>query len=173
LAMDAWSKTNRTSNIYAISSIIQYSLMTMYLVMAVYFIVKYLNQPNASQSVATKNLKWFCGALGFLLIANVAIITLYSLYYPTLQYGYITPSISESINNYIMIPLWILIIYNMHTLTDCAKRNMSCSPIISFLTLAIIGFGLMQCYLISNSFRMVQRWPTDDIYFAPSPTQTS
>ena len=167
--MDAWSKTSKTSNIYAISSIVQYSLMTMYLVMAIYFIGKYLNRPNNNPNVATKNLWFFFGALGFLLIANVAIITMYSLYYPTLQYGYITPSISESINNYIMIPLWLLIIYNMHTFMDCEKRNMSCSPIISFLTFAIIGFGLMQGYLISNSFRMVQRWPTDDIYFAPSP----
>ena len=138
----------------------------MYLVMAIIFIGSFLNKHPEN---ANKNLKWFFGTLWFLLIANVAIITLYSLYYPTLQYGYITPSISESINNYIMIPLWILIIYNMHALIDCNKQN-NCNPIISFITFTVIGFGLMQCYLVSNSFRMVQRWPTDDIYFAPSPT---
>jgi hypothetical protein len=166
-SMDAWSKTSKTSNIYAISSIVQYSLMTMYLVLAIIFIGRFLFSNSNNPTVITWDLKWFLGTLLVLLFAYVGIITLYSLYYPTLQYGYITPSISESINNYIMFPLWILILYNMYTYIDCYKNN-TCKTNISYLTFTIMGFTLMHIYLIVNSFRIVQRWPTDDIYFAPT-----
>ena len=161
LSMDAWSNTSKTSNMYAISSIVQYSLMTVYLAVVIVVICKHLMNPVI---VATKNFKFFFVSLCLLLIVYVAIIFLYSFYYPTLQYGYMTPSISETINNYIMIPLWILIFYNMRTFIDCAN---DCNPMISFLTLAIIGFGCMQMYLVVTSFDSVRLWPTDDIYYAP------
>jgi hypothetical protein len=101
------------------------------------------------------------------LLVYVAILVLYALYYSKLQYGFISLSINESINNLIMIPLWILIFYNMYTFLDCQKTN-TCSPTISFYTLSIIAFGLMQIYLVVDSFRVVQNWPTDDIYFDTS-----
>jgi hypothetical protein len=160
--MDSWSHTSKTSNIYAISSIVQYTLMTLYLAVMVVFIGKFLH----SNPTATIDLKCFFAALFFLLIVYVAIIALCAMYYPRLQYGYITPSISDTINNYIMISLWVLIFYNMHTLMECNKTN-TCDPIISFLTLSIIAFGLMQVYVVVDSFRVMQLWPTDDIYFAP------
>jgi hypothetical protein len=61
-----------------------------------------------------------------------------------------------------MIPLWILIFYNMHTLLQCQKNN-TCSSPISFYTFAILAFGLMQLYLVIQSFKVLKWWPTDDI----------
>jgi len=161
--MDSWSHTSTTSNIYAISSIVQYTLMTLYLALMVGFIGKFLH----SNPTATIDLKCFFAALFFLLIVYVAIIALCAAYYPRLQYGYITPSISDTINNYIMFSLWILIFYNVHILMECNKTN-TCNPIISFLTLSIIAFGLMQVYVVVDSFRVMKSWPTDDIFFTPS-----
>lgn len=167
--MDAWSNTNKHSNMYAISSIVQYSLMTVYLAIAVVMIARFIHINSGNNAIITANLQLFFASLCFSLIVYVAIIVLYAVYYPRFQYGYITPSISGSINKYIMVPLWILIFYNMHTLIDCNKPNATneCDPKISFLTLTIVAFGLMQVYLVVTSFKIVQLWPTDDIYFAP------
>lgn len=168
-SMDAWSNTNKHSNMYAISSIVQYSLMTVYLAIAVTMIARFIHNNTGNVNIITSNLKLFFASLCLSLIVYVAIIVLYALYYPRFQYGYITPSISGSINKYIMIPLWILIFYNMYTLIDCNKPNATnaCDQKISFLTLSIVAFGLMQVYLVVNSFKIVQLWPTDDTFFAP------
>ena len=53
----------------------------------------------------------------------------------------------------------------MYTFLDCQKYA-NCVPTISGYTLSIIAFGLMQVYLVVNSFTMVQLWPTDDIYYS-------
>jgi hypothetical protein len=161
-AMDAWSESSAKSDVYAISSIVQYSLMTLYLAAVVGLIGKLLHNGTIT---ATPNLKCFFGALFFLLLIYVAIIILYSVYYARLKNGLITPSINESVNNLIMVPLWLLIFYNMYTFLDCQKTA-SCIPTISGYTLSIIAFGLMQVYLVVNSFNMLQTWPTDDIYYA-------
>lgn len=157
LAIDAWAKTN--NDVYAFSSIIQYSLLTLYISIVIGLVIKLLRN---GKFVTNMNFNWFIGTLGFLLIMYVAIIGLYALRYSTLKNGYIVPSISESINNWIMVPLWILVFYNMNELIGCQYKT-SCVPTISFYTLSIIAFGLMQLYLVHRSFKMVYLWPTDDI----------
>ena len=164
LIMNAWSTSNKNSNIYAVSSIVQYSLMTLTLAVVVILFGRLLHNGTIT---LTNNFKWFFGSLFCLLLVYVAILVLYALYYSRLQYGFISLSINESINNLIMVPLWILIFYNMYTFLDCQKTN-TCSPTISFCTLTIIAFGIMQIYLVVDSFRVVQNWPTDDIYFETS-----
>lgn len=164
LLMNAWSTAGKNSDTYAISSIVQYSLMTLTLAVVVVLIGKLMHSGTIT---VTNNFKWYFGSLFFLLLVYVAILVLYALYYARLQYGFISLSINDSINNLIMVPLWILIFYNMYTFLDCQKTN-TCSSTISFCTLSIIAFGLMQIYLVVDSYRVVRNWPTDDIYFKPS-----
>ena len=158
LAMDAWSRSTNDTSSTAISSIIQYSLMTLYLAMVIGLVIKMALNNNLTINT---NFKWFIASLGFLLMVYVAIIALYAIRYSRLQYGFITPSISESINNWIMVPLWFLIFFSMFNIMDCQKNT--CAPTVSFYTLTIIGFGLMQLYIVHNSYNMVNLWPTDDI----------
>ena len=161
LTMDAWSKSNNnTTN--AISSIVQYSLMTLYLSIVIGLIIKLLRNKTITTNT---NFNCFFAVLGFILIVYVSIIALYAIRYSKLQHGFITPSISESINNWIMVPLWFLIFYNMFALMECQKNANACSPTVSFYTLAIFAFGLMQLYIVHNSYNMVNLWPTDDIYY--------
>ena len=161
LTMDAWSRTNNnTTN--AVSSIVQYSLMTLYLAIVIGLIIKLVRNRTI---VANTNFNWFFAALGFLLFVYVSIIALYAMRYSRLQYGFITPSISESINNWIMVPLWFLIFFNMFSLMECQKNANACAPTVSFYTLAVFAFGFMQLYIVHNSYNMVNLWPTDDIYF--------
>lgn len=161
LTMDAWSKSNNNAT-NAISSIVQYSLMTLYLAIVIGLIIKLLRNKTITTNT---NFNCFFVALGFLLLVYVSIIALYAIRYSKLQHGFITPSISESINNWIMVPLWFLIFYNMFALMDCQKNANACSPTVSFYTLSIFAFGLMQMYIVHNSYKMVNLWPTDDIYF--------
>lgn len=156
LAIDAWAKTN--NDVYAFSSIIQYSLLTLYISIVIGLIIKLMRN---AKIVTNLNFNWFIATLAFLLIMYVAIIALYSLRYTTLKNGYIIPSVSETINNWIMVPLWLLVFYNMNELFSCQSKT--CAPAISFYTLSIIAFGLMQLYLVHKSFNMVYLWPTDDI----------
>lgn len=136
--------------------------MTLYLAVVIGLMIKLVR--NNTMSINT-NFKWFFAALGFLLLVYVAIIVLYSIQYSRLKYGFITPDISESINNWIMIPLWSLIFYNMFNFLECQKNTNACSPTVSFYTLSVIAFGLMQLYIVHNSYNMVYSWPTDDIYY--------
>jgi cytochrome c biogenesis factor len=156
-SMDAWSSST------AISSIIQYSLTTLYLAIVVGLVVK-LAQQEKNIISDNPNFKTFFISLGFLLLVYVAIIVLYAIRYPQLQYGFITPTINESINNWIMIPLWLLIFYNMFNFTECHKKG-GCPQNVTFYTLAIIAFGLMQLYIVHDSYKMVSLWPTDDIRY--------
>lgn len=153
MSMDAWSSST------AISSIIQYSLMTLYIAFVIGVVIK---QARNGTPVNT-NFKTFFVVLGLLLIVYVAMIALYAIRYSRLQYGFITPSISESINNWIMVPLWSLIFYNMFNFTECQKKE--CPPNVTFYTMSIIAFGFMQLYIVHNSYKMVNLWPTDDIYY--------
>ena len=165
-SMDAWSKTNKHSNTYAVSSIVQYSLMTLYLAIAIIMVGRFIHKNSGNTGVITNNLKWFFGSLCFLLVVYVAIIVLQSVYYNILQHGLINLSIDESINNYVMYPMWIMLFYNIHAFIACHKMN-NCSPYVGFLTLTVIGFGLIQSYLVVNSFNRVIYWPTDDINLPP------
>ena len=139
--------------------------MTLYLAIVIGVVVKLARDNNTISE--NLNFKTFFVVLGLLLLVYVAIIVLYAIRYPQLQYGFITPTINESINNWIMIPLWLLIFYNIFNITDCQKREGkgACLPIVTFYTLAIIGFGLMQLYIVYNSCNMVSLWPTDDIHY--------
>jgi hypothetical protein len=157
LAIDAWAKTN--NDVYAYSSIIQYSLLTLYISIVIGLVIKLVRNDKL---VTNLNFNWFIATLAFLLIMYVAIIALYALRYSTLKNGYIIPSVSETINNWIMVPLWLLVFYNMNELFSCQGQR-TCAPAISFYTLSIIAFGLMQLYLVHKSFNMVYLWPTDDI----------
>lgn len=153
-SMDAWSSS------IAISSIIQYSLMTLYIAFVIGLVI---NQARTGTIVST-NFKTFFVVLGFLLLVYVAIIVLYAIHYPRLQYGFITPSVSESINNWIMVPLWLLIFYNIFNFIECQKKP-GCPQNVTFYTMAILAFGLMQLYIVYTSYNMVNLWPTDDIHF--------
>jgi hypothetical protein len=158
MGMDAWSGSKQGGD-SAVSSIVQYSLMTLYLAAVVAIIGSKIHK---GVMMITNDFMWFFGSIVFIFIVYVAIIVLHAVHYPKLQYGRITPGISESVNNLIMIPLWILIFYNMHTLLQCQKNN-TCSSPISFYTFAILAFGLMQLYLVIQSFKVLKWWPTDDI----------
>jgi hypothetical protein len=162
LSMDAWARSGQDTSTSAISSIIQYSLMTLYLAIVIGLVIKLVR--NGSFTINT-NFKWFFAELVFLLLVYVAIIALYAIRYSRLQYGFITPSISESINNWIMVPLWFLIFYNMFNFLNCQPSAMACNPMVSFYTMSIFAFGLMQLYIVHNSYIMVNLWPTDDIHF--------
>lgn len=162
LSMDAWSRSNNDTSSNAVSSIVQYSIMTLYLAIVIGLVIKLVR--NKTMPTNT-NFTFFFVVLGFLLLAYVAIITLYAVYYSQLRYGFITPSIRESINNWIMVPLWLLIFYNMFALMECQKNPNACNPIVSFYTLSIFAFGLMQLYLVISSYQMVIAWPTDDINY--------
>jgi hypothetical protein len=160
LGMDAWSGSNKNSDIFAISSIVQYTLMIIYLAIVLVVIGGMLH----TGTIITNNFMWFFGSLMFIFIVYVAILVLYAAYYSKLQYGRIAPSITDTINKLIMIPLWIIIFYNMHTFLDCKKSN-TCSSPISFTTFAVLAFGLLQLYLVYTSFKVMRSWPTDDILF--------
>jgi hypothetical protein len=162
LSMDAWARSGQDTSTSAISSIIQYSLMTLYLAIVIGLVIKLVR--NGTFTI-NANFKWFFAELGFLLLVYVAIIALYAIRYSRLQYGFITPSISESINNWIMVPLWLLIFYNMFNFINCQPNVIACNAMVSFYTMSIFAFGLMQLYIVHNSYNMVNLWPTDDIHF--------
>jgi len=151
--MDAWSSS------IAISSIIQYSLLTLYIAFVIGLVIN-----QARTGTISTNFKTFFVVLGFLLLVYVAIIALYAIRYSRLQYGFITPSISESINNWIMVPLWLLIFYNIFNFIECQKKT-GCPQNVTSYTMAILAFGLMQLYIVYTSYNMVNLWPTDDIYY--------
>ena len=153
--MDAWSSST------AISSIIQYSLMTLYIAFVIGLVI---NQARTGTISVSTNFKTFFVVLGLLLLLYVAIIALYAIRYPILQYGFITPSISESINNWIMVPLWLLIFYNIFNFIECQKK-LGCPQNVTSYTMIILAFGFMQLYIVCNSYLMVNLWPTDDIYY--------
>jgi hypothetical protein len=159
MGMNAWSGSKQGGGDSAVSSIVQYSLMTLYLAAVVAIIGSKIHKGVMR---ITNDFMWFFGSIVFIFIVYVAIIVMHAVHYPKLQYGRITPGISESVNNLIMIPLWILIFYNMHTFLECQKNNTCGSPI-SFYTFAILAFGLMQFYLVIQSFKVLKWWPTDDM----------
>jgi hypothetical protein len=119
MGMNAWSGSKQGGGDSAVSSIVQYSLMTLYLAAVVAIIGSKIHKGVMR---ITNDFMWFFGSIVFIFIVYVAIIVMHAVHYPKLQYGRITPGISESVNNLIMIPLWILIFYNMHTFLECQKN---------------------------------------------------
>jgi hypothetical protein len=156
-----------TSNIQATSSIIQYSLMVMYLASAASLIGYYFYK---NPGTATTNFGVFVGALFFLLCIYVGVIVLNAMYIGVLNKGFLEPSINRPINNWIMFPQWMLIFYNLSIFLSCQK-NGDCPPFVTWITLFIIAFGCMQVSIIITSFRTMEQWPTDDAInnIAPPP----
>lgn len=153
IIMDAFA-----SNIQATSSIVQYSLMIMYLASAASLIGYYFYK---NPGTANTNFKVFVGALFFLLCIYVGVIVLNAMYNRILNKGLLEPSINRPINNWIMFPQWMLIFYNLTTFLKCQK-NKNCPPFVSWITLFIVAFGFMQLSLVISSFKTMQLWPTDD-----------
>ena len=147
------------SNVKATSSIVQYSLIILYLAIVVGILVKYFftaNRPNNNV-----NFQIFAVAMFWMMCNYILILILNAMNLDTLNRGDLTPSVNDpTINNWILIPQMALTFYNLALFLQCNDR-LKCTTV-SWVTLTIIALALIQMYLIVNSFRTMQTWPTDD-----------
>ena len=147
------------SNVKATSSIVQYSLIILYLAIVVGILVKYFftaNRPNNNV-----NFQIFAVAMFWMMCNYILILILNAMNLDTLNRGDLTPSVNDpTINNWILIPQMALTFYNLALFLNCNDR-IKCTTV-SWVTLTIIALALIQMYLIVNSFRTMQTWPTDD-----------
>lgn len=147
------------SNVKATSSIVQYSLIILYLAIVVGILVKYfftVYRPNNNI-----NFQIFAVAMFWMMCNYILILILNAMNLDTLNRGDLTPSVNDpTINNWILIPQMALTFYNLALFLQCNDRS-KCTTV-SWVTLTIIALALIQMYLIVNSFRTMQTWPTDD-----------
>jgi hypothetical protein len=144
------------SNVKATSSIVQYSLIIFYLAIAMYFTTNTADIPNN-----TMNFKVFLFAMFWMMCNYIGILTLNAMNLDILNRGDLTPSVNDpTINNWILIPQMALTFYNLALFMRCNDQN-KCTTV-SWVTLTIIALALIQLYLLVNSFRTMQTWPTDD-----------
>jgi uncharacterized membrane protein len=72
------------------------------------------------------------------------------------------PSVNNPIiSNWVLVPQMLLTFYNVMLFLRF-RSPQQVNPPVSWITLIIIALTLIQTYLIVNSFRMMQMWPTDD-----------
>lgn len=148
------------SNVNATSSIVQYSLMIIYLASTLALISYYFTK-NARSYRKNTNFWIFLGALFMMLCNSIGIVSLNGMYLDILNRGDLTPSVNDpTISNWVLVPQVALILYNSSLFLHC--DNPACPSTVSWVTLTIIALALIQMYLIVNSFRTMQTWPTDD-----------
>ena len=150
------------SNVKATSSIVQYSLIILYLA-AVGSLIMYYFTKNAATDIPnnTINFKVFLFAMFWMICNYIGILILNAMNLDILNRGDLTPSVNDpTINNWILIPQMALTFYNLALFLQCDDKS-KCTTV-SWVTLTIIALALIQMYLIVNSFRTMQTWPTDD-----------
>ena len=161
------------SNVKATSSIVQYSLIILYLAAVGSLIMYYFTKNTADIPNNTVNFKVFLFAMFWMMCNYIGIVVLNSMHLDILNRGDLTPSVNDpTINNWILIPQMGLTFYNVALFLQCDDKS-KCTTV-SWVTLTIIAFALIQLYLIVNSFRVMQTWPTDDaIRNIPKPTTSA
>lgn len=160
------------SNVNATSSIVQHSLMIMYLA-SILALISYYFTKNARSHRKNTNFWIFLGALFMMLCNSIGIVSLNGMYLDILNRGNLIPSVNDpTISNWVLVPQVALILYNLSLFLQC--DNPACPSTVSWVTLTIIALTLIQMYLIVNSFRVMQTWPTDDsTRNIPSPTTSA
>jgi len=149
------------SNVAATSSIVQYSLIILYLAAVVSLIMYYFTTSVSTIPNNTTNFKVFLFAMFWMMCNYIGILTLNAMNLDILNRGDLTPSVNDpTINNWILIPQMALTFYNLALFLQCDAAT-KCTTV-SWVTLTIIALALIQMYLIVNSFRTMQTWPTDD-----------
>jgi hypothetical protein len=149
------------SNVQSTASIVQNSVLSLCLVFIMVGISGYLIKNNTETTRRNTNIVLFLGGIVWVLGNVIAIITLNGNSIDLLNRGYLKPSINGSFNTtWIIIPQFILILYNLKLFLECDADG-QCDKI-SWITLVILSFALIQTYLIVDSSRVIQQWPTDD-----------
>jgi hypothetical protein len=147
------------SNVKATSSIVQYSLMIFYLAFSGGIIFYHLTKntrPNYT------NFKVFLFAMFWTLCNQMSILVLNAMYIDIINRGDLIPSVNNPIiSNWVLVPQMLLTFYNVMLFLRF-RSPQQVNPPVSWITLIIIALTLIQTYLIVNSFRMMQMWPTDD-----------
>ena len=152
------------SNVQSTASIVQYSVLTLCLLIPFGQILsKWLS--NANDNIKNANTALFLVGIAWVLGNVLAFIALNGRDIDMLNLGRLNPSINGAINVYwIIIPQFILIFYNWKLLMDCSNQVVvinTCSKV-TWITLIILSFALIQTYLIVDSSRVIEYWPTDD-----------
>lgn len=150
------------SNVQSTASIVQYSVLTLCLLIPFGQILsKWLSSSN-NDNIKNANTAFFLVGIAWVLGNVLAFIALNGRDIDMLNLGRLKPSINSAINVYwIIIPQFILIFYNWKLLMDCSPIN-TCSSKVTWITLIILAFALIQTYLIVDSSRVIEYWPTDD-----------
>jgi hypothetical protein len=159
------------SNVKATSSIVQYSLMILYL--AISGGIMFYNLTKKTSPFYT-NFKVFLFAMFWLLCNYIGIVALNATYIDTLNRGDLITSVNDpTISNWVLVPQMLLVFYNV-ALFVRYKPSPSVDPPVSWVTLTINALALIQMYLIVNSFRTMQTWLTDDATRnIPTPTPSA
>jgi len=151
------------SNVQSTASIVQYSVLTLCLLIPFGQILsKWLS--NTNDNIKNANTALFLVGIAWVLGNVLAFIALNGRDIDMLNLGRLNPSINGAINVYwIIIPQFILIFYNWKLLMDCSNpaATNTCSKV-TWITLIILSFALIQTYLIVDSSRVIEHWPTDD-----------
>ena len=149
------------SSMKATSSIVQYSLMILYLALTGGIIGVYFTK-NAYAPNNTTNFKFFLFAMFWLLCNYIGIVALNATYIDVLNRGDLVPSVNDpTISNWVLVPQMLLVFYNLTLFSQCSRPDKKCATI-SWVTLIIIALAMIQMYLIVKSFMIMQKWPTDD-----------
>ena len=150
------------SNVKATSSIVQYSLIILYLAIVVGFIAMHFTTNTADIPNNTMNFKVFLFAMFWTLCNHMSILVLNAMYIDIINRGDLIPSVNNPIiSNWVLVPQMLLTFYNVMLFLRF-RSPQQVNPPVSWITLIIIALTLIQTYLIVNSFRMMQMWPTDD-----------
>jgi hypothetical protein len=151
------------SNVQSTASIVQYSVLTLCLLIPFAHILNAW-MSNASH-IKNANIALFLVGIAWVLGNVITFIALNGRDIDMLNFGRLKPSINSGINVYwIIVPQFMLIFYNWKLFIDCnsAAATNACGSRVTWITFTIIAFALIQTYLISDSSRVIQTWPTDD-----------
>lgn len=149
------------SNVQSTASIVQYSVLTLCLLLTMVCIGSVWFEP-ASSARRNANGVLFLVGIAWVLGNIIAFIQLNGDNIDILNRGHLKPSINSAINVYwIIVPQFILILYNLKLFMACDGAQNKCSKV-SWITLITLALALIQTYLVVDSSRVMQTWPTDD-----------
>jgi hypothetical protein len=151
------------SNVQSTASIVQYSVLTLCLLIPFGHILNAWMSNTSSNDIKNANTALFLVGIAWVLGNVLAFIALNGRDIDMLNLGRLKPSINSGINVYwIIIPQFLLIFYNWKLFIDCnSVVNNPCSKV-TWITFIILAFALIQTYLIVDSSRVIEHWPTDD-----------
>jgi hypothetical protein len=148
------------SNLQSTSSIVQYSVLTLCLLFSIGCILNALADTASNPRKNGNNFAFLFG-MTWVLGNVIAFIALNGDNIDMLNAGHLKPSINSAFNVYwIIVPQFMLIFYNLKLFMDCNEAA-PCNKV-SWITLVILAFALIQTYLIVDSSRVIKYWPTDD-----------